>query len=162
MRGRLDGLPAPACLLAYHFVHGHGAVGDSDCAEDDADSVVAAWDVSDGNLQGGLDRALYRVEVFFSRKGARSCSIVGATFWRGLGDVDIHRGLSRLGNFWEKGFGWRGRIDDRHCVLLQSLCSSSVVVTRIPAQYAQSKQRSTNDDHGHFRRAASAPMCANH
>lgn len=34
------------------------------------------------------DVGQYRVEVFFSRKGARSCSIVGATFWGGLRVVD--------------------------------------------------------------------------
>ena len=31
----------------------------------------------------------YAVELFFFRKGARSCSMVGATFWRGLGLVDM-------------------------------------------------------------------------
>lgn len=40
MRGRLDGLPAPAGLLADHFVHGDRAVGDGDSAEYDAYSVV--------------------------------------------------------------------------------------------------------------------------
>lgn len=32
----------------YHFVHGDGAVGDGDCAEDDAEAVVAG-----GMLVGG-------------------------------------------------------------------------------------------------------------
>ena len=41
MRGGLDGLAAPAHLLADHFVQGDGAVGESNGAEDDAEGVVA-------------------------------------------------------------------------------------------------------------------------
>ena len=41
MRSRLDGLAAPAHLLADHLVERDGAVGESDGTEDDAEGVVA-------------------------------------------------------------------------------------------------------------------------